>query len=136
MVPTTSGGRPPSTSQGPPLKILFDRLGDVPIWHPGDVSIWRPKDVPIWHPEMTSMGRLNLTFQGRPWEVDSGRPQDVLRTSPRGPSEYSNLDIQKFVNFSFRTYSIDQIYLKTFHHSRCNENPVKLLRWSIFSKIS
>ena len=64
-----SRGRPPPTSPGHPLKILFDR--------PDLTSRGRP--------EMTSRGRLNLTFKGRPWEVDSGRPQDVLRTSPRGP---------------------------------------------------
>ena len=38
--------------------------------------------------------------------------------------------------FSFGTYSIDQMYLKAIQHSRCIENPVKLLRWSIFCKIS
>ena len=64
LVPRTSRGRLPPTSLGRPLKILFDRPGDVPIWRP----------------EMTSRGRLNLTFKGRPWEVDSRRPQDVLRT--------------------------------------------------------
>ena len=31
-------GRPPPTSPGRPLKILFDR--------PGDVLIWRSRDVP------------------------------------------------------------------------------------------
>ena len=62
-------------------------------------------------PNLTSRGRLNLTFKGRPCEADSGRPQDVLRTSPRGPSVYSNLDwMSKIIfNFSFRTYSIKQI---------------------------
>ena len=72
-------------------------------WSPGrpeDVPLQRPQDVPqrsyftIWgRPEMTSRRRLNLTLEGRPWEVDSGRPQDFLRTSPRGPLEYSNLDV-------------------------------------------
>ena len=85
---------------------------------------------------MTSRGRLNLTFKGRHWEIDSGRPRDVLRTSLRGFSEYSNLDVAEFFcNFSFRTYSTDQIYLEAFQHSRCIENPVKLLRWSIFGKL-
>ena len=83
-VPRTS----PPTSPGRPLKILFDRAGDVPIWRPNLTSWGRP--------EMTSRGRLNLTFKGRRWEVDSGCPQDVLRTSPRGPSEYSNLDVPAF----------------------------------------
>ena len=72
-VPRTSRSNVPRTSP----KDSFDRCGDVPILRP----------------EMTSRGRLNLMFKGRPWEVDSGRPQDVLRTSPRGPSEYSNLDV-------------------------------------------
>ena len=38
-----SPGRPedlPSlTSPGRPLKILFDRPGEVPIWRPGDVAV-------------------------------------------------------------------------------------------------
>ena len=42
---------------------------------------------------------------------------------------------QFFFNNSLRTYSIDQIYLKAFQHSRCIENPVKLLRQSTFCKI-
>ena len=66
-----------------------------------------PKD-PTWlsrgRPDLTSRGRPNLTFwvcpnltfKGRPWEVDFGRPQDVLRTSPRGSSECSNLDVPAF----------------------------------------
>ena len=41
-----------------------------------------------------------------------------------------------FFNCSFRAYSIDQIYLKAFQHSRCCENPMKLLRCSNFCKIS
>ena len=59
-----SPGRPPRTSRGRPLKILFGQLGDAPIWCPGDV--WN--DV-----QGMSMGG---------W----------LGTSPRGPREYSNLD--------------------------------------------
>ena len=66
-------------------QILFDR--------PDLTSRGRPNLTSWGRPEMTSIGRLNLTFKGRPWEVDSGRPQDVLRTSPRGPSVYSNSDI-------------------------------------------
>ena len=61
---------------------------DVLRTPPSNVPRTSPKD-PILRPQ----GRLNLTFKGRPWEVDSGRPQDVLRTSPRGPSEYSNVDV-------------------------------------------
>ena len=47
-------------------------------------------------PKMTFMGRPNLPLNGLPWEVDSGHPQDVLRTSLRGPSEYSNTNISIF----------------------------------------
>ena len=46
--------------------------------------------------EMTSRGRPNLKFKGRPWEVDLRRPEDVLRISPRGYLEYSNLDVPAF----------------------------------------
>ena len=77
---------------------------DVRRMSPSNVPRTYPKD-PIWpsrrcpnltswgRPEMTSRGRLNLTFKGRSWEVDSGRPQNVLRTSSRRPSEYSNFDV-------------------------------------------
>ena len=51
-------------------------LGTSP-GRPLNILFDRPGDVPIW----------------RRWDVDSGRPQDVLRTSPRGPWEYSNLDV-------------------------------------------
>ena len=116
LVPRTSQGRPPAASPERSLKIIFDCAGDVPIWRPGG------------SPEMTSRGCFYLAIKGRPWEVDLGSPQEVLRTSPRGPSDYSKLDVPNFFNFSFRTYSIDQIYLKAFQHSTCTENPVKLLR--------
>ena len=86
LVPRTYRGHPPPASSGRPLKILFDRLGDVPIWGPWDVLLWRPGDVLKWR----------LMFNGHPWEVDSGRPQDILRTSPRGFSKYSNLDVPTF----------------------------------------
>ena len=83
-----SPGRPPLTSPGRPLKILFDRPGtsrsDVPRTSQSDVLGNSWNDV---------QGHLNPTFKGRPWEVDSGRPQNVLRTSPRGPWEYSNLNV-------------------------------------------
>ena len=78
-----------SNVHGTSLKILFDHSEDVLVWCPGDVLIWRP--------EMTSSGRPNLMFKGPSWDVDLGRLQDVLRTSPRGPSEYSNLDVPKFL---------------------------------------
>ena len=77
---------------------------DVPRTSLSNLSRTFPKD-PIWpsrqrpnltswgRPEMLSRGLLTLTFKGRPWEVDSGHPQDVVRTSPRGPWEYSELDV-------------------------------------------
>ena len=92
-------------SPGRPRKILIDRHGDALIWRP----------------EMKSRGCPNLTFKGLPWEVDSGRPLEDLQSTQTWMS-------QIFLNFSCRTYSIDQIYLKAFKHSRCIENPVKLLR--------
>ena len=45
---------------------------------------------------MTSRGCSNLLLKGLPVKVDSGRPQDVLRTSLRGPLEYSNMDVPIF----------------------------------------
>ena len=75
-------------SPGRPLKILYDCPGtswsDVPGTSQSDVLKWRPGDVLIW----CSRGRL--------WDVDSRCLQDVLRTSPRGPLEYSNLDVPAF----------------------------------------
>ena len=130
------------------LVVLFYVLLEVSRTSPSNMARTSPKDL-FWpsrrRPDLTSQGRPNLTSwrrpemasRGRPLKADSRRPQDVLRTSARGSSEYSNLDIPKFFfNFSFRTDSIDQIYLKAFQRSRCIENPVKLLRWSIFCKIS
>ena len=83
-VPRTSPSNIPRTS----LKILFDRPRNVPIWRPGDVPIWHPRDVLKW--------RLGDVLIQRLWQVDWRRPQDVLRTSPRRPSEYSNLDVPAF----------------------------------------
>ena len=92
-----SPGRPPPTSPGHPLKILFDRPGDVPILRPGDVLKWRPRDVLIW----------------RSRDV----PGRLIRDVPRTFSGRSLVDLESthtwisenFFNFSFRTYSIDQI---------------------------
>ena len=84
LVPRTSRGRRLATSPGRPLKIIFHCAGDVPIWRPRG------------SPEMTSTGCFYLAFKGRPWEVDLGSPQEVLRTSPRGPSEYSKFDVPNF----------------------------------------
>ena len=95
---------------------------DVPRTSPSNVPRTSPKD-PIWlsqgrlnltswgRTKMTSRGHSNVTFKGRTWEVDSGRSQDVLRTSPRGPYEYSNMSQILFKLF-FKTNSIDPIYLK------------------------
>ena len=58
-----SQGRPPPTSPGRRLKILFDRPGDVPIWRPGDVLKWCPWDVLIWRSR-----DVPRTFSGRPLE--------------------------------------------------------------------
>ena len=119
-VPRTSSSNVPRTSRKDPIWLSQGLPKDVPIWRPGDTLKWRPGDVLIW----------------RSWEIDSGCPQDDLGTSPRGPLEYSNLHAQFFLIFLFRTYLIDQIYLKVFQHSRCIKNPVKLLIWSIFCKIN
>ena len=132
LVPRTSRGRLPPTSPGRSLKILFDRTGDVSIWRPGDVPIWLPGNVLKWRP-----GDV-LIWCSR--DVPGRLIRDVPRTFSGHPLE----DLQStqtwisqiFFNFSFRTDSIDQIYLKAFQCSRCIENPMKLLRWSIFCKIS
>ena len=74
-----SPGTPLPTSSGPPLKILFARRGDIPIWRPREVSIWRPGDVLKWRPgdvltwpSRDVRGRLirevPKTFSGRPLE--------------------------------------------------------------------
>ena len=105
LIPGTSRGRPPLTSPWRPLKILFDRPRDVPIWCPGDVPIWCPGDVLKWRP------RDALIWRSR--DVPGGLIRDVLRTFSGRPLE----DLEStqtwmskiFFNFSFRTYSIDQI---------------------------
>ena len=71
LVPRTSRGRPPPTSPGRPLKILFDHLGDVPIWRPGDVLKWRPGEVLIWRSRDVPRRLIRdvpRTFSGRPLE--------------------------------------------------------------------
>ena len=97
LVPRTSLGRPPPTSPGRPLKILFDRPGNVPIWHPGDVLKWRPGDVLIWRSRDVP-GRLIRDVP----RTFSGRPLEDLQSTQTWMSKF-------FFNFSFRTYSIDQI---------------------------
>ena len=47
LVPGASRGRPPLASSRRPLKILFDRLPDVPIRRPRDVMKWRSRDILI-----------------------------------------------------------------------------------------
>ena len=128
-------------------KDLPSRQILVPRTSPSNVPTASLKD-PIWpsrgrtnltswgRPEMTPKGRLNLMFKGRPWEVDLGRTQDVLRTSPRGTSEYSNLDVPySFYPFFQNLFSWPNLS-KSISTPGCIENPVKLLRWSLFCKIS
>ena len=122
-VPRTSSSNFPRTSPKYPF---------WPFWGCPNLTFWGRPNLTFWgRPEKISRRRSNLMFNERPWDVDSGPPQNFLKTSPRRSTEYSN-----FFNFSFRIYSIDQIYLRAFQHSNCIENPVKLLIWSIFCKIS
>ena len=87
-VPKTSPSNVPRTSPKDPI---------WPSWgHPDLTSPGRPNIASWGRPEMMSRGCPNLTLKGLPWEVDSRRPQDVLRTSLRGSSEYSNLDVPVF----------------------------------------
>ena len=71
LVPRTSRKRPPPTSPGRPLKILFDHPGDILIWRPVNVQKWRPWNVLIWCPRDIP-GRLIRdvlrTILGRPQE--------------------------------------------------------------------
>ena len=64
LFPRTSWWRPTPTSPGRPLKILFDRPGNVPNWRPWDVPIWRPGDVLKWHPVDIIIWRSSK-FHGR-----------------------------------------------------------------------
>ena len=100
-----------------------------PIWlsrgRPDLTSQGRPNLRSWGRPEMTSRGHLNLTFKGRWFGISPGR---LIRDLP---SSFSGRPLEElqciqtwmskvFFNFSFRTYS----------------KPVKLLKWSIFCKIS
>ena len=128
-VPRASSSNFPRTSPKDPVWPFW--------WCPNLTSLGCPHLKSWGRPGMKSRGRRNLTFKGRSWEVDLGRPQDVFKTSPRGSSKHPQTSDPKIsFNFSLRTYSIDQIYLKAFQHSRCIENPVKLLRLSISCEIS
>ena len=76
LVLRTSRGRPPPTSPGRRLKILFDRPRDVPSWRPGDVLKWRPGDVLIWRSRDVPgslIRNVPRTFSGRP-------PKDLQST--------------------------------------------------------
>ena len=110
----TSRGRPPPTSPEHPLKILFDRPQDVPIWCPVDIPIclpgdaleWRPGDVLIWRSRDVP-GRLirdvPRTFSGRPLE-------DQTQT------EYSNSDVPAvFVTFLSEVIRLTKCILKHFN---------------------
>ena len=110
-VPRKSPKDPIWSSRGRPNLTSWDVLN----WRPGDVLIWRSRFVP---------GRLIWDIPGK----FSGRPLEDLQSTQTWMS-------QLFFNLSFRTYSIDQIYLKAFQHSRCIENLVKLLRWSTSAKL-
>ena len=97
LVPRTSRGLPPPTSPGRSLKILFDRSRDVPIRRHGDVLKWRLGDVLIWRSRDVPRRLI--------WDVPrmfSGRPLEDLESTQTWMS-------QIFLDFSFRTYSIDQI---------------------------
>ena len=75
----------------PPSNLPWTSLKD-PIW-----ASWKRFDLTSRRrPYLTCRGRPNLTFNWCHWEFDLGRSQDVLRTSRRGPSKHSNLDVPKF----------------------------------------
>ena len=119
LVPRTSLGRPPPTSLGRPLKILFDGPRDVLIWRPGDGLKWRPGDFLI---------RLSRDVPGRlirdVSRTFSGRLLEDLESTRTWTSKLFFQNLFVWPN------------LKAFQHSRGIENQVKLLRWSIFFKIS
>ena len=71
--------------QDVPLKILFDHPRDIPIWRPADVLKWRPWDVLIW------------SSRDVPGMLIRDVPRMFSGTSPRGPPEYLNLDVPKFL---------------------------------------
>ena len=123
LIPRTSHRRPPSTSPGRSLKLLFN--------HPGDVPIWRPWDVLIYVQGM-SLGGWFRTSPGRSQDVRYRTFKARLRDDVGSWTGCPKISFY----FSFGTYSIEQIYLKAIQHSRSIENPVELLRWSIFVEIS
>ena len=69
MVPRTSHGRPPPTSPGISIKILYDRPRDVLIWRLGDILKLRPEDFLIWRSrdvQGSLIRNIPRTFSGRP----------------------------------------------------------------------
>ena len=122
-VPRTS----PPASPGGPLKNLFDRTADIPIWRPGDVPVQRPGDVLKWRPGDV-LTRRSRHVPGR-----------LIRDNPRKfsgrPLEYLE-STQTWMSKLFFQNLFDWPNLKAFQHSRCIENSAKLLRWCIFWKIS
>ena len=73
------------TFRGRPLKNLFNRPGDIPIWRPVDVPICRPGEVPIWCLGDVLKWRPGdvLIWHSRrlSWEVDSRRPLEDLQST-------------------------------------------------------
>ena len=128
-VPSTSPSNIPRTSPKDPIWPSRGRPDltpeNVPIWCPGDVLKWRAGDVLICRSGYWTSRRLIRDIP----RTFSGCPLEDFQSTQTWMS-------QNFFFFSFRTYSIDQIYLTPFQHSRCIENPVKRLRWSIFCKSS
>ena len=106
-VPRTSPKDPIWPSRGRPNW----RPRNVLKWRPGDVLIWRSRDVP---------GRLTRDVH----RTFSGRHLEELEST------------QAWMSKSFFQNLFDWTNVKAFQHSRCIDNPVKLLRWSIFCEIS
>ena len=111
------------------LKILHSS-------HPANIG---PQDVPRTSPSNVPRTSLKILFW-RSRDVPGRLIRDVPRTFSGLPLKdlpsAQTWMFQHFFKLFFQTYSIDQIYLKAFQYSRCIENPVKLLRWSMFCKIS
>ena len=127
LVPRTSRGLPPSTSPGHSLKILFDRPGDVSVWRPGDVLIWYPGDILMW--------RQGDVLIWRSRDV----PGKLIRNVPRTFSGRPVEDLESTQTWMSKLFIQNLFHspnLKAFQHSRCIENLIKRLRWSIFCKIS
>ena len=109
LVVRTSRGRPHPTSQGRPLKTLLD--------HPGDVLKWRPGNV---------LSRRSRESLGGWFGTAPGRPLEDLQSTQTWMSKFFFLT---FLSGLIRLTKSKTIWtLKVY--------PVKLLRWSIFCKIS